>query len=376
MAPRVTVLIERHRALGARFIEFAGWLMPVQYEGIVAEHRAVRQRAGLFDLGHMGQIVVRGAEAEAFLQHVTVNDVGTLRPGRAQYSMLLYPHGGVVDDVMLYRWPDEDGYLVVVNAANVDKDVEWLTRQRTEGRRWAVEIEDISPRTGMLAVQGPRAEAVLQSETATDLSTVRSFDVVRTTVAGVPTLVARTGYTGEDGFELYCPLEATVTLWDRLLEAGRPHGVVPVGLGARDTLRLEAGLPLYGHELGPDITPLEAGLGWVVKFEKGPFIGREALEQQRRMGIPRKLVGFQVIERGGIPRHGYEVRLAGRVIGTVTSGTASPTLGTVIGMALVESAAVGIGREFEVVIRGRGVRAIQVPLPFYRRGAWPSREGQ
>ncbi|MCS7051233.1 MAG: glycine cleavage system aminomethyltransferase GcvT, partial [Thermomicrobium sp.] len=281
-----------------------------------------------------------------------------------------------VDDVMLYRWPDEDGYLVVVNAANVDKDVEWLTRQRTEGRRWAVEIEDISPRTGMLAVQGPRAEAVLQSETATDLSTVRSFDVVRTTVAGVPTLVARTGYTGEDGFELYCPLEATVTLWDRLLEAGRPHGVVPVGLGARDTLRLEAGLPLYGHELGPDITPLEAGLGWVVKFEKGPFIGREALEQQRRMGIPRKLVGFQVIERGGIPRHGYEVRLAGRVIGTVTSGTASPTLGTVIGMALVESAAVGIGREFEVVIRGRGVRAIQVPLPFYRRGAWPSREGQ
>ncbi|MCM8746652.1 glycine cleavage system aminomethyltransferase GcvT [Thermomicrobium sp. CFH 73360] len=367
MAPKVTPLIEQHRALGARFIEFAGWLMPVQYEGIVAEHLAVRSRAGLFDLGHMGQLAVRGRDALPFLQFVTPNDVGSLKPGRAQYSMLLYPNGGVVDDIMIYLRPDREEYLVVVNAANTDKDFQWLLERRADHPEWVVELEDISATTGMLAIQGPRAERILQRVTEGDLSTIRPFDTVQTTVTGVPTLVARTGYTGEDGFELYFPIEATVRLWDRLLEIGRADGLVPVGLGARDTLRLEACLPLYGNELSPEITPLEAQLGWVVKFHKGSFIGREALERQLQEGVPRKLVGFELVERSGIPRHGYEVQLAGRRIGTVTSGTSSPSLGKAIGLALIESSAAGIGREFDVVIRGKPVRARQVKTPFYRR---------
>ncbi len=364
---KVTPLIEQHRALGARFIEFAGWLMPVQYEGIVAEHLAVRSRAGLFDLGHMGQLAVRGRDARAFLQFVTPNDVDSLQPGRAQYSMLLYPTGGVVDDIMIYLRPDREEYLVVVNASNTDKDFQWLLEQCSHHPEWVVEVEDISNRTGMLAIQGPLAERILQRVTESDLSTVRSFAAIQTRVAEVPTLVARTGYTGEDGFELYFPIEATVSLWNRLLEVGRGDGLVPVGLGARDTLRLEACLPLYGNELSAEITPLEAQLDWVVKFQKGNFLGREALERQLQEGVPRKLVGFELVERGGIPRHGYEVQLAGRRIGYVTSGTSSPTLGKTIGLALIERAAVGIGREFEVIIRGRPVRAHQVKTPFYRR---------
>lgn len=367
MAAKVTPLYERHRSLGARFIEFAGWLMPVQYTGIVAEHLAVRSRAGLFDLGHMGQVVVRGSDAQAFLQWLTPNDVAALRPGRAQYSMLLYPHGGVVDDIMIYRRPDREEYLVVVNAANTEKDVAWLLEHRAERVEWRVEIEDVSASTGMLALQGPRSEAILQRLTPADLSAVQSFDAIVSTVAGVPTLIARTGYTGEDGFELYFPIDHVGDLWDRLLEGGEPDGIVPVGLGARDTLRLEACLPLYGNDLSAEITPLEAGLGWVVKFDKGPFIGREALERQRQEGPPRRLVGFELVERGGIPRTGYEVRQEGERVGYVTSGTNSPTLGKPIGLALVDRRAAGIGRELSLVIRGRDVRAVQVRTPFYRR---------
>lgn len=359
--------MDRHRALGAKFIEFAGWLMPVQYQGITAEHLAVRNRAGLFDLGHMGQFLVRGPDALAFLQWLTPNDVRLLRPGRAQYSMLLYEHGGVVDDIMIYLLPDTEEFLLVVNAANTKKDMEWLTEHAACRPDWKIEIRDVSDEIGMLAVQGPLAEQILQRVTASDLSGLRAFGVLRGEVAGVATWVARTGYTGEDGFELYFPIEETVHLWDEILAAGQSLGLVPVGLGARDTLRLEACLPLYGQELGPDITPLEAGLDWVIKLNKGDFIGREALERQHREGVPRRLVGFELVERGGLPRTDYPVQENGRTIGHVTSGTSSPSLGKPIGLALIESALVAVGRMFDVIIRGRAVRAVQVPIPFYRR---------
>lgn len=367
VSTKVTPLYERHKSLGARFIEFAGWTMPVQYEGIVSEHVAVRTRAGLFDLGHMGQVIVRGKDALRFLQYVTANDVARLQPGRAQYSLLLYPTGGVVDDIIVYDLPDGTAYLVVVNAANTEKDLEWLRAHRSHHPEWAVEIEDISDRTGMVALQGPLAEPILQRLTTFHLRTLPSFGIAQIEVAGIPTLVARTGYTGEDGFEFYCSIERVVDLWDALLAAGQPHGLVPVGLGARDTLRIEAGLPLYGNELSPEITPLEAGLGWVIAWEKGPFVGREALVRQRDEGPPRRLVGFELVERGGIPRHGYPVQVGNEVIGAVTSGTVSPTLGKTIGMALVARAYAGIGKPFAIVIRNRPVEAVQVKLPFYRR---------
>ncbi|MCX7623126.1 MAG: glycine cleavage system aminomethyltransferase GcvT [Thermomicrobium sp.] len=367
MAPQVTPLYERHRALGARFIEFHGWLMPVQYRGIVSEHIAVRTRAGLFDLGHMGQIVVRGADAVPFLQYLTPNDVARLRPGTAQYSMFLYPSGGVVDDIIVYYLAEGNEYFVVVNAANRTKDLEWLREHRARHQAWNVEIEDVSDRTGMLALQGPLAESILQRLTTQDLAALAPFAIARAEVAGTATLIARTGYTGEDGFELYCPIERTVELWDTLLETGEAEGLVPVGLGARDTLRIEAALPLYGNELGPDITPLEAGLEWVVRWDKGDFVGRESLARQREEGPPRRLVGFVLTERGGIPRTGYPVQVEGQIIGAVTSGTSSPTLEKTIGMALIDRRFAGIGRPLAVVIRERPVAAVQVKLPFYRR---------
>ncbi|MCM8750059.1 glycine cleavage system aminomethyltransferase GcvT [Thermomicrobiaceae bacterium CFH 74404] len=362
-----TPLAERHQQLGARMIEFAGWYMPVQYKGIIVEHQTVRTIAGLFDLGHMGQVEVGGPDALEFLQYVSPNDVARLRPGEAQYSMLLYPNGGVVDDILIYNRPAGDGYFVVVNAANTEKDVAWLNEQRTQRSDLKVDVIDVSDRTGMLAIQGPQAEAILQRLTRADLSEVEYFHAIETDVAGVPAMVARTGYTGEDGFELYFPIEHAVALWDRLLEAGTPDGMLPIGLGARDTLRLEACLPLYGNELSAEITPLEAGLSWVVKFDKGDFIGREALLRQRSEGIPRKLVGFKMVERGGVPRSHCEVQVDGKTVGFVTSGTSSPTLRENIGLALVAREYAGVGRPLDIVIRGRPVRAEQVKTPFYKR---------
>ena len=362
-----TPLVERHRQLGARMVEFAGWYMPVQYKGIIVEHQTVRAIAGLFDLGHMGQVEVRGRDALAFLQYVTPNDVARLQPGEAQYSMLLYPNGGVVDDILVYARPSGAGYFVVVNAANTEKDVAWLCEQRARRSDLEVDITDVSDRTGMLAIQGPKAEVILQRLTRANLLEVEYFHAIDTDVAGVPAMVARTGYTGEDGFELYCPIEQVVALWDRLLETGAPDGMLPIGLGARDTLRLEACLPLYGNELSPEITPLEAGLGWVVKLDKGDFIGREALLRQKSEGIPRKLVGFKLVERGGVPRSHCEVRAEGKTVGFVTSGTTSPTLRENVGLALIAQQYAGIGRPLDIVIRGRPVRAEQVKTPFYKR---------
>jgi aminomethyltransferase len=362
-----TALRDRHEALGARLVPFAGWLMPVQYSGILDEHRSVRTEAGLFDLGHMGQVRVSGPDALAYLQMVTTNDVSILGPGQAQYSLLPNEKGGVVDDIIIYRLPDKPEYFVVINAANHDKDIDWMQRQRAQRPDLAVDVLDVSDQLGMVAIQGPNAVSIVSALTDPGATAIGAFECVKAEVAGVPVLMARTGYTGEDGFEFYVADDKTGELWDKLMEAGRAHGLVPVGLGARDTLRLEARMPLYGNELGDDISPLEAGLGWAVKLDKGPFVGRDAIAAVKEHGARRRTVGFRLLERAGSARHGYEVQQDGRTVGVVTSGTRSPTLGAEIGLALIESGAAGIGKPLDIVIRGRPVRAEQVKLPFYRR---------
>jgi aminomethyltransferase len=364
---RETALRSRHEELGARLIPFAGWLMPVQYSGIVDEHRTVRSAAGLFDLGHMGQVRVTGADALPYLQLITTNDVSSLGPGDAQYSLLPNEQGGVIDDIIVYRLPDEPGFLVVVNAANHGKDVTWMQEQRSTRPDLKVEVDDVSESLGMIAIQGPNAAAIVAGLSDTDLSGLDPFHIARATVAGLPVLAARTGYTGEDGFEFYVPQEQTVTLWDAIFAAGSSHGLKPIGLGARDTLRLEARMPLYGNELADDISPIEAGLGWAVKLGKGSFIGSEAIAAVKDSGPARRTVGFKLLERAGSARHGYPVTLDGRDVGVVTSGAHSPTLGSEIGLALVEAGVAGVGRPLQIVIRGRPVRAEQVKLPFYRR---------
>ncbi len=366
-AGRRTPLYERHVALGARMIPFAGWIMPVQYSGIINEHMAVRTRAGLFDLGHMGQVDVTGPDAEAFLQFVTTNDVSALKPGQAHYSLLPNEQGGVVDDIIVYRRPSGVGYMVVVNAANREKDVAWLSRHRAARSDLHVEIRDISDETGMIAIQGPFAERITQRLTNADLPSISEFSWRECGVAGVEAMVARTGYTGEDGFEIYTAIGDIVRVWDALYEAGTGNGLLPVGLGARDTLRLEARMPLYGQELADDISPLEAGLGWAVKLDKGDFIGRDKIAAMKAAGPPRKLVGFKLVERGGIPRTHYPVQVEGRVVGHVTSGAYSPVLRENIGLALIEAAYAGIGKPLDVIIRGKPVKGIQVKTPFYKR---------
>jgi aminomethyltransferase len=363
---RETALRSRHEALGARLIPFAGWLMPVQYSGVIDEHRTVRSAAGLFDLGHMGQVRVTGADALPYLQLITTNDAAVLEPGDAQYSLLPNEQGGVIDDIIVYRLPDEPGYLVVVNAANHAKDVAWMLQQSAR-RELEVDVEDVSDSLGMIAIQGPAAAEIVAGLTEADLSGLEPFHSRRATVAGLPVLVARTGYTGEDGFEFYVPQEQTAALWDALLAAGAPRGLKPIGLGARDTLRLEARMPLYGNELADDISPIEAGLGWAVKLDKGSFIGREAIAAVKESGPSRRTVGFRLLERAGSARHGYPVELDGRRVGVVTSGAHSPTLGAEVGLALIDAHVAGIGKPLEIVIRGRPVRAEQVKLPFYRR---------
>lgn len=362
-----TPLTSRHQALGARLIPFAGWLMPVQYAGIIDEHRAVRSRAGLFDLGHMGQVEVSGPDALTYLQAVTTNDVSQLEPGQAHYSLLPNEQGGVIDDIIIYRALTGDGYMIVINAANSAKDVAWLQCQRQTRPELDVAVQDVSETLGMIAIQGPAAERIVQRLTDKDLSAVPYFAWTGATVAGVPLLIARTGYTGEDGFEFYPPIDRTGELWDALMAAGAADGLVPVGLGARDTLRLEARMPLYGNELGDDISPLEAGLGWAVKLDKGAFVGRDRIAAVKAAGPRRRTVGFRLDGRSGSARAGHEVQVDGRTVGTVTSGAMSPTLGENIGLALVERDVAGVDRPLQIMIRGKAVPATQVKVPFYRR---------
>lgn len=358
-----TALVEIHRGLGARLIEFAGWLMPVQYAGILEEHRAVRERAGLFDLSHMGELFVEGPEAGEALAAAVVTDPRTLAIGRAQYSMLCEPDGGIIDDLIIYRLGPER-FLVVANAGNAAVDSDELAA-RLHG--WSAVLDDRSLATSLVAIQGPAAMEVLGPLTDVDLGSLRYYGIAEGRVAGIPALVARTGYTGEDGFELFVDWDRGPEAWAALESAGRGAGVIPCGLGARDTLRLEAGMPLYGNDLDRDTNPFEAGLGRIVKLDRpDDFVGREALARVVRDGVSKRLVGLTITGRG-IARHGHVVLRDGRRTGVVTSGTHSPTLGRAIAMAYVAPADGEPGTILDVEIRDQAVSAEVVPLPFYRR---------
>jgi len=358
-----TPLRDRHVALGARLIDFAGWEMPVQYGGILEEHRAVRERAGLFDLSHMGELFVVGPEAGRALAHALVTNPPALADGRAQYSMIVAPNGGILDDLIVYRLGPER-YLVVANASNA-QTVSDLLAERLEG--FKAVLDDRSLATALVAIQGPRSVDILKPLTDVDLDALRYYAIAEGTVAGVAALVARTGYTGEDGFEVFVETGHAAEVWDALMAAGRPHGLAPLGLGARDTLRLEAGMPLYGNELDAATNPFEAGLGRVVKLDKPEdFVGKAALEKVARDGFDRRLVGLAVRGRG-IARHGYPIRAGERASGVVTSGTQSPSLGLPIAMGYVATADAEPGTMLDVEIRGQPVPAEVVPLPFYRR---------
>jgi aminomethyltransferase len=360
MAQR-TPLYDTHVKAGARIVDFAGWEMPVQYSGILDEHEAVRTRAGLFDVSHMGEVIFRGPRAAEALGRLFTNDLRKLVDGQAQYGCLCRPTGGIVDDVIVYRRGTED-WLVCVNAGNRQKDFEWLRAGEGPG----VTVKNESDDWAQLAVQGPKAAGLVQRLSKDDLLGVKTFHFRPAEVAGVSCLAARTGYTGEDGFELFCLPDKAGRLWDALLEAGRADGVIPAGLGARDSLRLESAYRLYGSDMDDDTTPLEAGLGWVVKLDKGDFIGRDALLAQKARGLSKKLVGFTLTERG-IPRHGYQILRDGKPAGVVTSGTQSPTLKIPVGLAYVPNDLAAEGSTFAVEIRGRAVAARIVKTPFYSR---------
>lgn len=353
-----TPLYEEHCRLGARLIPFSGWEMPVQYQSILQEHRAVRESVGMFDVSHMAEFRIRGPAAAAFLQRLTPNNVEAIQPGGSQYSCLLRPHGGIIDDIFIYRL--DDSYLIVANAGNHDKVDAWLTAQAPSG----VSIVDESATTALIAVQGPAALEAVRSLVDGDLDSLPRRGIRAMRLAGVSAMVSRTGYTGEDGVEIYIASTDAVAVWRTLSEqAARP--IQPCGLGARDTLRLEAGNLLYGHDMDETVNPLEAGLGFIVKLDKGDFIGREALLQQRDHGIQRRIAGFEMLDRG-VPRADCEVRVSGAAVGRVTSGSYGPTVDRNIGLAyLIPDLAVP-GQEVDIIIRDRPARARVVKLPFYR----------
>jgi aminomethyltransferase len=357
-----TPLYDVHVALGAKIVPFAGFEMPVQYPtGITAEHKAVREKAGLFDVSHMGEFIVRGPQAVDFVNYVTTNDVAALQPGQAHYSTILREDGTIVDDCLVYR--ADDRVLMVVNGSNVDKDFAHISRYVA---KFDATLDDISDSIALLALQGPDAERILRKHTDTDLSKIKYYEYTTGTVARVEKVyISRTGYTGEDGFELYFPAESAPQIWKALTASGE---VTPAGLGARDSLRLEMGMALYGNDLDDTTTPLEAGLGWLVKMKKGDFVGRDALVKQKENGLERKLVGFTTSERS-FPRHGYPVFANGVPSGEVRSGTMSPTLGIPIGTAYVPPASSAEGAEIEIEIRGKRVSGAVVKMPFYKNGS-------
>jgi aminomethyltransferase len=353
-----TPLFSAHVKAGARMVPFGGWEMPVQYTGIVEEHRTVRTAAGCFDVSHMGEFEVEGPGALAALQRLTTNDVTALEIGQVQYSVLCYPNGGIVDDLTVYRLAPER-YMITVNAGNIDKDWAHVT-EHGAGARW----RNLSEATGLIAVQGPKAEALVGRLADVDVTRIGYYHVAEGKVAGVTALISRTGYTGEDGFELYVAAADTERLWNTLLESGRADGAAPIGLGARDTLRLEMRYALYGNDIDETTNPLEAGLGWVVKPAKGEFLGREAIERMRAAGPPRKLVGLEMTERA-VARHGYPVVKDGAATGVVTSGSYGPSVDRYIAMAYVNSAHAAIGTELGVEIRGQAKSARVVKTPFH-----------
>ncbi|WP_040758115.1 glycine cleavage system aminomethyltransferase GcvT [Sporosarcina newyorkensis] len=358
-----TPLFESYKKYGGKTIDFGGWELPVQFSSIKAEHEAVRTKAGLFDVSHMGEVLVSGSGALEYLQKLVTNDVSKLAIGQAQYTVMCNEEGGTIDDFLIYKLA-EDRYLLVVNASNIEKDVAWMEQQKTEG----VVIDNQSADYALLALQGPEAQTVLQKLTDQALEEIKFFRFKEhVQVGGEDVLISRTGYTGENGFEIYGTPQAIQALWPKILQAGEAEGVVPAGLGARDTLRFEAGLPLYGQELSADISPLEAGLGFVVKLNKEvDFIGKDALKMQKEHGLLRKLVGLEMIDKG-IPRTGYKVFSDGLEIGQVTTGTQSPTLKKNIGFALLAIDYTELGTEVEVEVRAKRLKAKVVETPFYKR---------
>ena len=345
-------------------VEFGGWDMPVEYQGLGDEHLAVRTRGGLFDVSHMGEIEIAGADALRAVQHITSNDASRLADGQIQYSALTTPQGTFVDDVLTYRLAG-DHFMLVVNASNIVKDFHWIAQHVKEAGGDAVAV-NTSSRYALIALQGPVAQGVLQTLTSVDLSAIKYYWFATGEVAGVRVTISRTGYTGEDGFEVFAPPNSAERVWDAILHAGKSAGVVPAGLGARDTLRLEAAMRLYGNDMDETTTVVEADLNWIVGWKKESFIGSDVLKHQKAAGAPRKLVGFEMLERA-IGRHGYDVYLDGQKAGVVTSGTQTPFLKKAIGMAYLPADRTAPGTEFEIDIRGRRVKAAVVPMPFYKR---------
>jgi len=356
-----TPLYEKHIKLNGKMTDYSGWELPIQYTGIIEEHNQTRNGAGLFDVSHMGEISVTGSQAEQFIQKLVTNDILKMSDNQAMYSPMCYDNGGIVDDLLVYRI-DSQNYLLVVNAANTLKDYEWIKNNLNEN----AEIIDVSAQYAQIALQGQKAQEILQTLTDFRLSDIGFFQF-RTDVkiSTIKAMISRTGYTGEDGFEIYINPSDAPALWKKLLDAGKEYGLVPVGLGARDTLRFEAALPLYGNEISQNISPLEAGLNRFVKLNKDSFIGKEALVKQQQEGLKRRLVGFEMIERG-IPRGHYEVKKGEEEIGFVTTGYFSPTLKKAVGLALVKSEFSILGTEFDIVIKERFAKAMVVPMPFYR----------
>jgi aminomethyltransferase len=360
-ALKATPLNAVHRRMCAKMVDFGGWDMPVQYSGILEEHHAVRKNAGLFDVSHMGEIEIHGPAAFALTDTVTTNAVANLKTGQAQYSGLLYEHGGFVDDILVHKVAD-DQYFLCVNASNHEKDYEHIAAQN----RHNAQVEFASPRYAQLAIQGPKGLVTLQKLTKTDLASIGYYHFVDGAVSGTTARIARTGYTGEDGFEIYIAPEQAERIWNEILDAGQEFGIKPCGLGARNTLRLEAKMALYGHEVHASITPYEADLGWIVKMNKGDFTGKAALAKQKEQGITRKLVGFEMTGRG-IGRDGYEVYLDGTAAGWVTSGGPSPTLNKNIGLCYLPVNQAKPGARIEIMIRNQPVEAITASTPFYKR---------
>lgn len=359
-----TSLFAEHERLGGKIVPFAGFEMPVQYPaGIIAEHQAVRKAAGLFDVSHMGELEVRGGDALGFVQYVTTNDASSLAVGQAQYSAFCGHDGAMLDDCIVYRF--EDHYMIVVNASNIDKDRDWIAAH-ADG--FDTHVIDRSDDIGLIALQGPRAQAILSRLADAQLDRIRYYHFIEGSVADVPAVISRTGYTGEDGFELYLPADRTAHVWRRLLEVGMQDGLSPAGLGARDSLRLEMGYALYGNDIDERRTPLEAGLGWITKLDKGDFIGRDSLVKQKESGVRERLIGFICHERG-FPRHGYAVHIDGEPAGEVTSGIVSPMLQQGIGMAYVPADSAKVGTSIDIMVRDKAIPAGIVRPPFYRDGS-------
>lgn len=364
MTVRKTPLYDEHVKLGGKVVDYAGWYLPVQYEGLIAEHNAVRNTAGLFDVSHMGGIVVKGEDALPYLQYLLTNDIASIKDNEIIYTLMCYPDGGVVDDFLVYKY-SQDEYLLVVNAANTDKDFKWMIDNKKD---FNIIIENKSDQTAIIAIQGPESLAILKKLTDFDLDSIKPFHFqTQVNIADTECMVSRTGYTGEDGFEIYTSNEGIVKVWQEILEKGEEHGIQPAGLGARDTLRFEAGMPLYGNEISKEINPLEGGLKFFVKLDKEEdYIGKEALNKIWDEGLKRRTVGFEMIDRG-IPREGYEVYKDGEKIGHVTTGYMSPTLKKRIGVALVDIEHTKLDIEFDIMIRNKPAKAKTIKKRFYIR---------